>query len=198
MDEERIAHCQKIPYVRVGEYADATVDIVTPKPEQIRIKDAALSMAKTCRFLGALPGWYSTAEHCILGARKASNLKVARQFMIHDVAEFVFGDIPSPVGRLVPDFKKLIRAFDKVVLFKYCGVEEFDPEVHEIDGKMCASEQRYIRKQSDEHLWTEPYPQAEWYAYRWDWKQAYDAYISAFKYFFPEVKESYSGRVDAE
>jgi len=187
--EERIARTQRIPYVRVGEKADICITFLDPQPEQIRVKDFALHLAKQCRYLGAVPGWYSNAEHCILGARVASNNDVARQFLIHDAGEYVFGDMPSPIGRMFPDYKAAAHKFQLFLLKLYCGVEEFDPEVKIIDDAITSTEQKRIRKTPNSCLWTESwYDEETVQFYFWPWEQAYIRYMDMFTWLFPEVK----------
>lgn len=156
----------------------------------IRIEPIARSLAKTCRYLGHIDGWYSNAEHNILVADRIQNKKVARYALIHDFAEYVFGDMASPVKALCPDYKKLIDNFQQVLEIHFCGEPasiEIKNAVKIVDQRIGASEQKYLRKHLDEWLEAEPYHPI--YFYRWEWSKAYFIFQDYFRRLFPEYRE---------
>lgn len=178
---------RKEPYIRLRNLN--VVHFLNPKADEIKIDDIAWHLARTCRFNAALNQWYSNAEHSVLGSWKASNTAVTRAFLIHDAAEYVFGDIASPVGSVCPEYKAKCETFQNWLYIHFLGkmpTYEVLKEVKEIDTRICASEMKYIRRQSDEDLCVEPYDDIQFYY--WDWKLAYNRYTTCFRYHFPEYK----------
>lgn len=174
---------QEMPYVMVGENATSQVHFLNPRPESILLRDIALGLAKSCRYEGAIPGWYSTAEHCLIGRDLASSDRVAKEFLIHDAAEYVFGDIAAPIKRMLPSYKKMEQEFEKFIYFKYLGYTDLAEEVKVIDHRLCATEQLYMRGRTADKLWAEPYTHVTFN--RYDWNEAYLKYYSALRAAFP-------------
>lgn len=164
------------PYVRVGRNCDHLVEFLDPKPEQIHLEDIAYGLAKSCRFQGHIDGWYSTAEHCVLGARRMRNPNLRREFLIHDASEYVFSDLSGPIKALLPDYKKMEGNFQRFLNLIFLGYPELDPSVKEVDKRMCATEQHFMRNA--------PIPDLDGYMpysgvtfYKWPWYQAYENYL---------------------
>ena len=69
----------------------------------ISLSDIANGLSKLCRWAGGMPGIYSVAEHSVL-----CSYQVPRQYalcaLMHDASEFVLGDLPRPVRRLMPEY----------------------------------------------------------------------------------------------
>lgn len=133
------------PYVRVGRNCDHQVEFTDPKIRQIWSEDIALGLAKSCRFQGHIRGWYSTAEHCFIGARLAKNAKLAKEFAIHDASEYVFSDLSAPIKALLPDYKRMEGDFQRFINVMYLGYPELSPETKELDKRLCATEQFVMR-----------------------------------------------------
>jgi hypothetical protein len=73
-----------------------------PKPEQFDINAIAHGLSMQCRFNGHLDAFYSVAQHSVYVSR-ACRLRDAKMWgLMHDAAEVVFGDIPTPVKRYLP------------------------------------------------------------------------------------------------
>lgn len=133
------------PYVRIGRNCDHLVEFLAPKVCQIWTEDIALGLAKSCRFQGHISGWYSTAEHCVLGVGLARTGKLKREFAIHDASEYVFSDISGPIKECLPDYNKMEGDFQRFLNKMYLGYEELSPETKELDKRLCATEQYAIR-----------------------------------------------------
>lgn len=171
------------------------IHFLKPRSSEIKIKDIALHSSKECRYNGLIKGHYSNAEHQILGSRMASNNLVARCFYIHDAAEYVFSDVPSPVKRLCPDYCKLIDDFQDF-LYRIFIPELNDPlcdaniklpdEVKEIDWRITASEMKQLRNQPADQLEAVPYPNVAFQM--WEPKVAYEKYMEGFRKLFPNWK----------
>lgn len=140
------------PYVRVGRLCQHLVEFLNPKKQQIFTEDIALGLAKSCRFQGHIRGWYSTAEHCIIGARLAKNEKLAKEFAIHDASEYVFSDLSGPIKALLPDYKRIEGNFQRFINEMYLGYPDLSPETKELDKRLCATEQHFLRHAPIEDL----------------------------------------------
>jgi hypothetical protein len=77
--------------------AQLALDILDPKPEQVTLEDVAFSLAHLNRFNGHA-GTYSVAEHSVHVSRAVPE-RLARAALLHDVAEYVTGDMSSPMKR---------------------------------------------------------------------------------------------------
>lgn len=168
------------------------VEFLNPKPNQIKIHDIAWHLARTCRYGTHIRRWYSNAEHCLLGLEQTSILAVKRAFLIHDAAEYVFGDIPSPVGRLCLEYKRLINNFQDYLYKHFLGRElspQEESEVDHIDKALCASEMRDLRKNPPEHFWVEPYPIGVVIYRNYSIEEAEAVYMRKFNTLFPEYKD---------
>ncbi len=79
---------------------------LSPKPEDVCIKDIAHSLSMLCRFNGHCTKFYSVAQHCCLVSMIAGNGQEARSLsarelafhgLLHDAAEAYLGDIATPI-----------------------------------------------------------------------------------------------------
>ena len=77
------------------------VDLANPTPESIEIESIAWALAKTCRFGGHCPMFYSVAEHSVRASLAAYSdglgAEVAFAVLMHDAAEAYIGDIVKPL-----------------------------------------------------------------------------------------------------
>jgi 5'-deoxynucleotidase YfbR-like HD superfamily hydrolase len=171
----------KEPYIRT--HYGTKVEFLNPKPDQIKIDEIAWHLAGTCRFNALMHKWYSTAEHSILGTSFASNKMVAKGFLIHDAAEFVFSDIPSPVSRLFPDIKAAEHKFQEYI-YKHYNVDylPIKDELKEIDNRMTATEMYYLRDQTDNDRCAIAYHNVTFHC--WERGEAFSKFMQLFKELF--------------
>jgi hypothetical protein len=184
MDQPLADVDQETPYVIVGPNCDQRVEFLNPKPEQIRLIDIAYGLAKSCRFQGHVPGWYSTAEHCILGTYQLETEELKKQFLLHDAAEYIFSDLSAPI-KVLPElagYKALEHNFERHIFKKYLGYEELDPQIKVVDKRMCATEAIKIRKRPPCTQTAEPYDIS---FPRWKWEDAFQFYQYALATYFP-------------
>ena len=175
------------PFIRL---IDHTKIHFLKKHLPIHVDPIILSLSKTCRYLGHVDGWYSNAEHSMLVANCFQNDNVARFALIHDFAEYVFGDMPSPVKALCPEYKRLIDNFQQVLEIHFCGEPAsttIKDAIKYVDRRIGATEQKYLRRHLDEWLEVEPYNHV--YFYRWTWELAFYNFKQYFKKLFPEYIE---------
>ncbi len=117
-------------------------NFLSPKPEQICIKDIAWGLAHTCRFGGHVSQFYSVAQHSIHCAQIAGQ-DAAREALMHDAAEAYVGDLVRPLKNLVPQFRQIEDRVEKAIAAKYglhFGIHK--RVVKLADLTMLATEQR--------------------------------------------------------
>ena len=101
----------------------------------------AASLSRICRFRGVTP--YTVAQHCVRGADAflaMGDLEKAHQFLFHDSVEYVVGDVPGPVIKMIPEIDELqdkaLKRLSEVFNFKF----PFDPEVITMDKNLAEIE----------------------------------------------------------
>jgi 5'-deoxynucleotidase YfbR-like HD superfamily hydrolase len=80
------------------------LDLDDPRPEDIRIEDAAGGLSKVCRFGAQALEYYSVAQHALLVQRlvvEAGHPELALVTLHHDSHEAYLCDIPSPLKRKI-------------------------------------------------------------------------------------------------
>jgi hypothetical protein len=95
------------------------VDLLAPKPEDIRIEDIAHHLSKLDRYNGASPEFhYSVAQHCLHVADVLPpELKLCG--LLHDATEAFCGDVVSPLKALIPAYKEIEVGIDSAVCEKF-------------------------------------------------------------------------------
>lgn len=90
---------------------EATVD-------DINIRDIAHALSNTCRYAGHCALFYSVAEHsCRLSFLVPEQLRL--EALLHDASEAYLGDIPTPLKKLLPRYRKIERRINEVIMLKY-------------------------------------------------------------------------------
>jgi 5'-deoxynucleotidase YfbR-like HD superfamily hydrolase len=108
-------------------------------PDEIHLEDIAHHLSLVCRFGGAVREFYSVAQHSVLVMRLATDpscaddsdehLDILRDprlrplALMHDAAEYVFGDMTAPVKSRCLDYKKHEEAFEARIFQAY-GIEK--------------------------------------------------------------------------
>lgn len=132
-----------VSLLRSGVY----LDLSDPDYSRVHINDIAAGLARECRFAGQMTGFYPVAQHCVLGSMIAPNhFKYA--FLMHDAAEAIIKDIPSPLKALLPDYRKIEAMHEKRLFerFQVPMTKAMKEEVKIIDRIMLAAENHVIRK----------------------------------------------------
>jgi hypothetical protein len=117
-----------------------------PRPEDVRILDIAAHLSRACRFAGALKQGieiYSVAQHSVLVSFAVPPL-CALEGLLHDAAEYIFGDTPTPIKLLTEgdNRRKLEDRLDQVIRAKWGLPATMSPEVKAADAALLATEIR--------------------------------------------------------
>ena len=124
------------------------VHFLEPRPDEIDIRDIAFHLAKIGRFNGGIRlGHYSVAEHSILMSLELDDIKDKKYALLHDAAEYIFGDLQAPIKRMCPDYNMLIDTFQRYIFAKF-GVNHLMPSyIDTLDKRICSSEMVQLRGQ---------------------------------------------------
>jgi len=118
-------------------------DFLDPESSRYTIEDVAHALSQICRFNGHTDRFYSVAQHSVL-----ASFHVAPGYeydaLMHDAPEFVVGDVTSPLGSLLPDYKALKKLHETAVCRRFGVTYPFPEAVHEIDIRMLRTEQEQL------------------------------------------------------
>lgn len=87
-----------------------------PHARDVFLEDIASGLSRTCRYGGQIradAAFYSVAEHCVLMTEWAiygdfvRTREDALAILLHDASEAYFGDMPTPLKKMLPEFKIL-------------------------------------------------------------------------------------------
>lgn len=131
-------------------FSGLQVDPLNLKPSDIRLDDIAWALSNICRYGGHCHRHYSVAEHTLLVAAVLPPHK--KLFgLLHDAAEAYLGDIPTPLKRRMPDFKKAEAQVARVIADAFrLNPEEF---LAEIEGGEVKEADLMVLKHEQRSLW---------------------------------------------
>jgi len=133
-------------------------DLENPSASDVRLKDIAYSLAKTCRYVGQIGHdrhSYSVAEHsvlCVMYAYrelKVQDMEVLRSVFLHDAAEAYVGDISRPLKNLIRAHSDVLEATEKridaVIAKRFrCDFERDHAVIKQADVFMMFTEKRHF------------------------------------------------------
>lgn len=93
-------------------------DFENPTPYSITLHDIAYALSNTCRYGGHCNPFYSVAEHSVYVSKLVPE-EYALHGLLHDAQEAYVGDIPSPLKRMLPEFKEIENRCEEAVLEKF-------------------------------------------------------------------------------
>lgn len=121
-------------------FTGKNLDVFNPDPEMICIEDIAHALAQTPRFAGHLPYFYSVAHHSVMCAEEFQNLNMPAgdilAALMHDASEAYLTDIPRPIKKRLPEYKKIEDGLMKVISEKFGFEYPLNNSVKYIDDKM--------------------------------------------------------------
>lgn len=149
----------------VAEMRSGTVvDLASPDPATIDVRDIAYALSNQCRFAGSVSRFWSVAGHGLY-CRKVGiaagypHLKIG--FQMHDAHEAFFGDITTPAARAM-------GAGDGLAVMKDTADEAIaqalgfptdmlrDPVIKEIDRLVLFLEAHYFQRNRGQTLMVDP------------------------------------------
>jgi len=115
------------------------IDIQRITPDDICILDIAHSLSNLCRFAGHTREYYSVAQHSVRVALVLPpELRLAG--LLHDATEAYVVDLPRPVKRLLPGYKRIEANVWEAISFRF-GITGFaHPLIKEADDRALRTE----------------------------------------------------------
>lgn len=134
-------------------YSGGDVNLATPSPATIRMRDIAHHLATLNRFAGAPPVPYSVAQHSIVVVRIVEQLHaeplVALQALLHDAHEAYTNDVPGPAQSAIREGAaelKVVQTSLDLAIYAALGIplptEKAIDAIRFADGKALATEWR--------------------------------------------------------
>ena len=114
---------------------------LSPRVEDIDIRDIAHALSMQCRFSGHVIRFYSVAEHSIHVASFCPP-KWRLWGLLHDAAEAYLVDVPRPIKPFLPQFREIDERITRAVAERF-GLEPIFPmpdTVKEIDDRILMDE----------------------------------------------------------
>lgn len=184
------------PYTRT--ISLTKVHFFNPRACEIKIDDVAHHLAKSGRFNNGIDPHYSVAEHSVLMAHwflnvfpgtLATRTLFAQYASVHDTGEYLFGDLPAPLKKFLPDFNKFQTGFDSFMLKHFGLLGTLPEEVDIIDKRFCATEQRILRRhEPDTYSMLSALEDVVFHC--WSWQEAKDQFLILFSELFPNYRDT--------
>lgn len=157
-------------------------DYDDPGSNIITIEDIARGLSNMCRFAGQLNDFYSVAQHCVYVSHCIEE-EYALEGLMHDATEAFLMDIPTPLKRILPDYKRLERLHETYVMARFGLDYPMRKEVHVADKRVFAAEVRDLRGEHENYYGeylsdVEPF---EWMIDPWYPQDAEDMFLARFK-----------------
>lgn len=125
----------------IATYSGQHIDYRDIRPEQIVIEDIAVALSHICRFVGHVPEFYSVAQHVVLCSQLTPQ-PYALEALLHDAAEAYCQDLPSPLKKLLPDYKDIEARVDSAIRSKFNLPATPSKIIKEVDLIVLATERR--------------------------------------------------------
>mgnify|MGYP001559344656 CR=1 FL=1 len=153
------------------------VNLQDPDPATIVIADIAHALSNLCRFTGHTCVFYSVAQHSVLGAN-VTPLPHSRAFLLHDAAEAYISDMSAPLKQLpeMQDYRR-IEEHLLIAIAGVFGVNFVDADIHEIDQRMRATEQRDLMGSDPAGG---PFPPYSWRIVPWTPDEARETFLDLY------------------
>lgn len=146
MDQERIGSWMQT-------YTGKQFFPLSPRIEDIDIRDIAHSLSLTCRYAGHVTKFYSVAEHCVHMSDFVSP-RHALWALMHDSAEAYVGDMVRPLKQNMPQFKNAENRILSMIARKFdlpgVALLEVPSAVNEADNRILLDEKHVLMPNSPE------------------------------------------------
>lgn len=131
-----------------------------PQVSSIEIVDISHALSNLCRFAGHVQPFYSVAQHSVIVANIVKLLggDKREQFhgLMHDATEAYLTDMPSPVKRLMADYRALEDKLYLVIAERFGLDQELPAIVKRADAIALATEAQQLMGNPDWGLTEKP------------------------------------------
>ena len=143
-------------------YLGEKISLLDIENAKINLEDIAHGLAYTCRFAGQCKSFYNVASHSINCLRVAEYFGYSDELklytLLHDASEAYICDIPSPLKKLLLEYKKYENAF-QTNIYRTFGLKEMTAngikQIKEIDNIMFSKEWNALMNSDFEDINTE-------------------------------------------
>lgn len=125
-------------------------DYESPHLNKWTIEDVALGLSNICRYAGQVEDHFSVAQHSVYVSH-CIEPEFALEGLLHDATEAFLTDIPTPLKRILPDYKRLEQLHEAYVMAHFGLPYPMREEVHVADRRVFAAEVRDLRSHHVEH-----------------------------------------------
>lgn len=132
-----------------GEY----FDYLEPENNYFNVFDIAHHLSNLCRYAGGVRSFFSVAQHSVLVSRLCPP-EHAVCGLFHDMGEMAMVDIPSPLKKLLPEYKRIEERIERDMFGKLGIAYPMPPEVKQADIAARYIEQRDLMPRYDERYWS--------------------------------------------
>lgn len=136
---------------QIQTYLNHKFSYVDINSNHIDIYDIAHALSNLCRFAGHTQVFYSVAEHSYWMSRMVRG-ELKKEALLHDAAEAYLVDIPSPLKKMLPDFKVIEDKVDKKIAEVFGISYPHHPDIKKADYRMLQTE-RYNIMSPNYELW---------------------------------------------
>lgn len=116
-------------------------NFLTPEDSVFSIEDLAHALSNINRYTGHTLKPYNVAQHCVLGSFRIDPA-FAYEFLMHDTAEGLIGDVSTPLKNLMPEYKVIEKRVELDLARRFGLSYPMLPQVREVDLRMLATEVR--------------------------------------------------------
>lgn len=120
-------------------YSGSYFDFNSPETSTYTIEDIAHALSNINRFTGHTRVPYSVAEHCVRGSFWIDP-EFALEFLLHDAAESMLGDVATPLKMMLPDYKAIEQRVEMAIAEKFGTSFPMLPQVKAVDTRMLKTE----------------------------------------------------------
>ena len=122
-----------------------------PRAEEVHIEDIAHSLSLKCRYGGHSKRFFSVGEHSVIVSRQVPP-EYALWGLLHDAGEAYSSDIPRPLKRCLPDWKRMEnRIMDAIC--EHFGLPHEEPEAVKQVDLAITSDERLVLMNPCEREW---------------------------------------------
>ncbi len=127
------------PEIRVR--SGGIFNLIEPNASVLSIDDIAHSLSHMCRFAGHTRVFYSVAQHSALVSALVPE-PFALAGLLHDISESILVDIPTPLKRLLPEYRVIEERVERALFAKFGVSFPLDPCIKRADQTALVTEQR--------------------------------------------------------
>ena len=148
--------------VMITSFLGKEINLIDIDSSQITLEDIAHGLSYLCRYSGQCRHFYSVGQHSI-NCLKVSDVfgydeKLKIYTLLHDASEAYICDIPSPLKRLLPEYKKYEISLQDAIYERF-NLEKITPTdkrlVKQVDNIMFSKEWKELMDPNHEDQYTE-------------------------------------------